>query len=382
MSGITYYKRSEDIYPGDVTKGCGLTGVEIDANFHFLRGYDILSGVLKEDGTIVLRRLNEDEVTITGLSEYISDYISGSTFDEVNLDGTYYDTKEGILHLIVNGKEFESGITGFFTLADIHTDCTISGDGTDESPFRIAEDIIEGISDLEDGLAEEKEERQDAVSSLNQKINNETTRAKSIEGGIIESVNDEVNRAMDAESSLGSAIESEAEERRSAIEELKEEIKEKDAVITEDVTISENSPLYPFISNIWENNVIPSGTTFTEFVKKLCADDTRMIYYVHTQLSDIDEVIANFDSLKCLPTGSGVTYIEGSSNDHIIGIALPKPHTLTKVSSTQFGNQVITDKFSKNPPRDVVSEGVVYTLYYYKWNVGLGSNDSYIIEFT
>ena len=59
MSGITYYKLSEHLYPGDATKDCGLTGAEIDANFHFLRGYDILSGKLLEDGTIVLTRLDE-----------------------------------------------------------------------------------------------------------------------------------------------------------------------------------------------------------------------------------------------------------------------------------------------------------------------------------
>ena len=46
MSGVTYYKLSENIYPGDTTKGCGLTGPEIDGNFHFLRGYDIKTGDL------------------------------------------------------------------------------------------------------------------------------------------------------------------------------------------------------------------------------------------------------------------------------------------------------------------------------------------------
>ena len=59
-TGVTYYKL-ENGYPGDVTKGCGLSGSEIDKNFHFLRGYDIKTGEF-EDGKIILTRVNGDEI--------------------------------------------------------------------------------------------------------------------------------------------------------------------------------------------------------------------------------------------------------------------------------------------------------------------------------
>ena len=51
--GVTYYKL-EQRYEGDRTKGCGLTSAEVDANFHFLRGYDIKDATLADDGTLTL----------------------------------------------------------------------------------------------------------------------------------------------------------------------------------------------------------------------------------------------------------------------------------------------------------------------------------------
>lgn len=583
MSGITYYKLSKDIYPGDTTKGCGLTGPEIDANFHFLRGYDIKSGDLNpENGVITLYRLNGDKIEIEGLAELLS----GLT--DFNLDESYYDPSEGVLHLFVNGEE-QSAITGFFTHADIHVDCTLEGDGSEDNQLRIAKKFVEGIdAEIAEAVNKEREERQEADSNLDKKIEEETNRAteseralaeafgqalnaeaqerqqadenlsqriteeigsrealgealddeierakgkeqelqdainsekeraeaaenaekaraeekeselqskieaeaeraKSAESGLTQEIATEKQRATEAEGNLQHEIESEKNratekenelddkinnvkedlqsavssltdeiasavtdlkeeidaerseresavtdltqaisdakeelysaiteeksERESQIEEIKEDIAELDSAfteslseinseisaitdsiseleekvadvtLTEDIVISESSPLYPFISGVWEDNIIPSGTTFTEFVKTLCSADTRMIYYIDTPLSDIDDVVENFDDLKSATTISDVSVsFRGTMGAHIIGIALPKPHNLLSAISTQNGfAQRITDKFFVNPTRDVISEGIVYTLYYYKINVGLRSSDNFTI---
>ena len=587
MSGITYYKLSKDIYPGDTTKGCGLTGPEIDANFHFLRGYDIKSGDLNpENGVITLYRLNGEKIEIEGLAELLS----GLT--DFNLDESYYDPSDGTLHLFVNGAE-QSAITGFFTYADIHTDCTLEGDGSEENPLKIAKEFIEGIdAEIKEAVDKEKEERQEADSNLNEKIEEETNRAteseralaeafgqalnaevqerqqaddnlnqriteeigsrealgealdaeierakgkeqelqeainsekeraeaaenaekaraeekeselqskieaeteraKDAESGLTEEIATEKQRATEAEGNLQQEIESEKnratekenelddkingvkedlqnavssltdeiasavssltdeiasavtdlkeeidterseresavtdltqaisdtkeelysaiteekEERENQIEEIKEDIAEldsafteslseisseisaitdsineleekvEDVTLTEDVVISESSPLYPFISGIWEDNIIPSGTTFTEFVKTLCSGDTRMIYYIDTPLSDIDDVVANFGSMATAITYTNTVTITGTSNNHIVGIALPKPHSPSKIMLTQSGlEQDATGKFFANVPREIVYNGISYTLYYYKVSVGFRS---------
>ena len=162
------------------------------------------------------------------------------------------------------------------------------------------------------------------------------------------------------------------------ISELEE--KSTDIVITKDITINESSPLYPFLSGIWENNTVPSGTTFTEFVEKLFAGDTRMIYYVDTQLSDIDDVVETFDTIKRLPTGTGATFITATEGSHIIGVALPKPHVLVNVVATVMNKRII-DKFYANTPREFASEGVIYTLYYYRIPAGQQGNDTLSITF-
>ena len=85
MSGVTYYKLYNDIYPGDVTKGCGLTGPEIDGNFYFLRGMDITSAEVDVDlDEIVLTRLNSEKIIISGLSEYIKSIVGS----DISFDGS------------------------------------------------------------------------------------------------------------------------------------------------------------------------------------------------------------------------------------------------------------------------------------------------------
>ncbi len=65
MNGITYFKLLNPKYGGDTTKGCALTGAEVDGNFNFLRGYDIESiGLVNNNTTFRLKRVNGENMDV------------------------------------------------------------------------------------------------------------------------------------------------------------------------------------------------------------------------------------------------------------------------------------------------------------------------------
>lgn len=64
MNGITYFKLLNPKYGGDTTKGCALTGAEVDGNFNFLRGYDVESLDLIGSTTLRLKRVNGEIVDV------------------------------------------------------------------------------------------------------------------------------------------------------------------------------------------------------------------------------------------------------------------------------------------------------------------------------
>lgn len=135
LSGVTYYKL-EKRYEGDVTKNCGLTGAEIDANFHFLRGRDIKSIELTEEGVLEIALLDGTVLKVDNFKDYIS---SAVTQSEINptLSGSTYDKENGILSLILNDEEYEIG--GFLTKNDIGIYVTrgLKGNGSECNPIRI-----------------------------------------------------------------------------------------------------------------------------------------------------------------------------------------------------------------------------------------------------
>lgn len=107
QSGITYFMLDTNIYRGDYTKNCSLTGGEIDKNFNFLRGMDIIGGYFDENNGLHLINLGGEDIgPITGL-----------TFEEpvLNIDfsGTSYDDETGVLNLCVNGETIQ--LEGFNT---------------------------------------------------------------------------------------------------------------------------------------------------------------------------------------------------------------------------------------------------------------------------
>ena len=107
QSGITYFMLDTNIYRGDYTKNCSLTGGEIDKNFNFLRGMDIIGGYFDENNGLHLINLGGEDIgPITGL-----------TFEEpvLNIDfsGSSYDGETGVLNLCINGETIQ--LEGFNT---------------------------------------------------------------------------------------------------------------------------------------------------------------------------------------------------------------------------------------------------------------------------
>ena len=117
QSGITYFMLDTNIYRGDYTKKCSLTGGEIDRNFNFLRGMDIVDGFYDDNGILHLINLGGDDIPIT----------SGATniFGEgIDFSGTSYDKETGILNISVNGETIH--ITGLTTCDCEDIGCRLS----------------------------------------------------------------------------------------------------------------------------------------------------------------------------------------------------------------------------------------------------------------
>lgn len=153
--GVIYYKLDPDYhFEGDYTKNCGLTGGEIDGNFHFLRGYDILSiDVTSNKEELVITRLN-GEVTKVNIAKNFADYDFEYDFE--------YDKKEGVLKITTPYGE-TIDLEGFLTenFNRVYSDYTISGDGTRYNPLKMADNLKTGtyrpvktIIDLTDGKSE------------------------------------------------------------------------------------------------------------------------------------------------------------------------------------------------------------------------------------
>lgn len=133
--GVTYYKL-EQRYEGDKTKGCGLTTVEMDENFHFLRGYDVKSADFT-DGILTLERVNSDKIVVSGIPEYVMSIVD-SAVTPLDFSATY-NPENGVLTITVNGVPY---LVGGFDETDsefkLYVSYGIDGDGTSASPIRIS----------------------------------------------------------------------------------------------------------------------------------------------------------------------------------------------------------------------------------------------------
>ena len=123
LSGVTYFGVHSP-YIGDNTKNCGLTNVEVDNNFLFLRGYDIASMEMDSTGTLTLKRVNQAEpdlqVSLGDLKDRPEFKLSGGTLYITYSDGEVVE---------VDGFAVGSGVTS------VAHDCSLIGDGTMENPL-------------------------------------------------------------------------------------------------------------------------------------------------------------------------------------------------------------------------------------------------------
>ena len=132
INGITYYKLKSP-YNGDVTKNCSVSGIEIDNNFFTLEGRDVKS--ITVDGTdIVLNLLNGEQLKAV---DVLDNFITNISFDKEN----------GILKAYRNNGEVEV-FDGFVSIHEHnnhkHLDAvasneTLTGNGTNEKPLKLAE---------------------------------------------------------------------------------------------------------------------------------------------------------------------------------------------------------------------------------------------------
>ena len=130
--GIYYFKLGSEyfLYDEDEQRLCGLTGAEIDSNFHFLSGNDIKDVEINYSaGTVVITRVNDEYEPITlDLKEARPEYAYDPTTGKLTV--TYPDGEE---------KEVE----GFFIDEGkydlkVYTDGTLTGLGTEYSPLALS----------------------------------------------------------------------------------------------------------------------------------------------------------------------------------------------------------------------------------------------------
>ena len=75
MAGITYFKLMNPKYGDDKTKGCALTGAEVDANFNFLRGYDIEKIAIVDQTNLEFKRVNGEIISVDLMDEEVRENV-------------------------------------------------------------------------------------------------------------------------------------------------------------------------------------------------------------------------------------------------------------------------------------------------------------------
>lgn len=105
FSGVTYYKLKSG-FQGDITKNCSLTASEVDHNFLFLRGYDIIDFSWDRDTKeLILERVNGEKLIVQGI------------LNSIDASASSFDPTTGTLTLNIEGNEFP--ITGFSLEEDL-----------------------------------------------------------------------------------------------------------------------------------------------------------------------------------------------------------------------------------------------------------------------
>ena len=130
-NGITYFKLKSH-HEKDMTKGCSLTGPEVDNNFFVLAGRDVKS-ISVEGSDIVLNLVNGETLSAKGAFKNV---ISDITFDQDNGILTVYP---------YDGEPYElSGFIKSLIKINTATDETLKGKGTPDNPIGLCESYKTG----------------------------------------------------------------------------------------------------------------------------------------------------------------------------------------------------------------------------------------------
>lgn len=131
--GIYYFKLGSEyfLYDEDEQRLCGLTGAEIDSNFHFLSGFDIKDVEINYSaGTVVITRVNDEYEPIV------------LDITQAHPNNLVYSAETGELRLVYpDGTELLAD--GFFIDEGkydlkVYTDGTLTGLGTEYSPLALS----------------------------------------------------------------------------------------------------------------------------------------------------------------------------------------------------------------------------------------------------
>lgn len=133
--GVIYY-RLDKKYDGDIIRGCGLTGGEIDSNMFFLRGNDIESVKWDDESeALIFTRVNGGSIIVEGINKPIT------------ADKTYYDAEKGVLYLTINNNTYP--IEGFYvndeTTGMTYSNSTLRGRGTIDKPISVSDTLRTGF---------------------------------------------------------------------------------------------------------------------------------------------------------------------------------------------------------------------------------------------
>lgn len=132
MKSITFYKFVSP-YPEDITRGCGLTGAEIDRNFFNLKEMDIasVSANTNDSGnTLILTRVDGEKLEVN-LGIDLTDCTKNFSVN--------YDKDNGIITINHDGKsDIISGLSTIYTEKPVYSDATLDGNGLPSSPLKMS----------------------------------------------------------------------------------------------------------------------------------------------------------------------------------------------------------------------------------------------------
>ena len=186
LSGITYYSL-ESPYSGDTTKNCGLTAKEIDDNFFFLRGNEIIDFSWDdEEHKFILTKLNGKVIETDAVDAYISQSVEiivsslTESIDQIKCDlSGMAESIEGIYEQIDQKfAEFESGLTEYKQIIEFEMDrreeelITLFNSGLTRVS-ELLQTVMETASHNSELIESLSSSTSNAISTLRQEIENQ-----------------------------------------------------------------------------------------------------------------------------------------------------------------------------------------------------------------